>query len=182
MHSRDQDRFFGRSGNLAKPRRRLNWAVRGPFYKGYACGALVRHTRRHTGPAVLGVRQVRNELVCPSLALVSIPDHPVEISTFRARRHQALMDVRWNAAIVVGTSLLEHDFHPACSGIIADSCNRRRVDANHIHSAFPILIDDVLEADTSRRLALRCLLSDQKKVSGVEKLPGTLRHFLQYGA
>lgn len=150
----------------------MNWAVRGPFYKGYAGGVLVRHTRRHTGPAVLGVRQARNELGCPSLTLVSIPDHPVEISAFRARRHQALMDVRWNAAIVVGTSLLEHDFHPACSGIIADSFNRRRVDANHIHSAFPILIDDVLGADTSRRLARRCLLSDQKG-SGVEKLLGT---------
>lgn len=137
-------------------RRRLNWAVRGPFYKGYAGGVLVRHTRRHTEPAVLGVRQARNELGCPSLALVSIPDHPVKISTFRASLHQALMDVRWNAAIVVGTSLLEHDFHPACSGIIADSFNRRRVDANHIHSAFPILIDDVLGADTSRCLARRC--------------------------
>lgn len=106
------------------PRRRLNWDVRCPVYKGYAGGVLVRHTRRHTGRAVLGVRQARNERVCLSLALVSIPDHPVEISTFRASIHQALMDVRRNVAIVVRTSSLESDPHPACSGIIADSCDR----------------------------------------------------------
>ena len=73
----------------------------------------------------------------PGLALVPILDHPIEISTFRAGPHEALMDVRWDAAVVVSTPLLERDFHPACSGVIADSCDSRRVDTNHIHSAFP---------------------------------------------
>ena len=37
------------------PRRRLNWAVRCPVYKGYGGGVSVRHTQGHTRPPVLGV-------------------------------------------------------------------------------------------------------------------------------
>lgn len=35
------------------PRRRLNWALRVPVYKGAGGGVLVRHTRRHTGSGPL---------------------------------------------------------------------------------------------------------------------------------
>ena len=37
------------------PRRRLNWAVRCPVYKGSCGGVSVRHTQGHTRPPVLGV-------------------------------------------------------------------------------------------------------------------------------
>lgn len=66
------------------------------------------------------------------------------------------MDVRWDATVVVSTPLLERDFHPACSWVIADSCDRRRVDTNHIHSASLPLIEDVLCSDTSRCFVRRC--------------------------